>query len=237
MNKLLIIIASISCLVANEKLVISVVVPCDYKHFQYVGSLLTHYSKQTLLPDEVVISLSRSAELSEETIKKVENYSWPFRLLVIKNPKRKPSGANRNIAGVHASGELLIYQDADDIPHPQRVEIIKYFYEKYHFDHLIHSYQFSGNSFSLYQSPGQIFPYGHSAGRIMITAPIHAFPLHFGNCAIQKRVLDKIKWGLEYGEDWLFAQEVYRQFNNCIILQASLITYCSELTVYKTGWQ
>ena len=35
-------------------------------------------------------------------------------------------------------GDIFICQDADDFPHPQRVEVVRYFFEKLELDHLQH---------------------------------------------------------------------------------------------------
>src|SRR3990167_5690905 len=63
---------------------------------------------------------------------------------------KQSAGKNRNIACSHAEGDILIAQDADDIPHPQRIEIIKYVFENYATEHLLHSYFVGEKPFSPY---------------------------------------------------------------------------------------
>jgi hypothetical protein len=41
-------------------------------------------------------------------------------------------------------GDIILYQDADDLPHPQRVEIVKQYFETHDIVHLTHSYAFLG---------------------------------------------------------------------------------------------
>lgn len=42
---------------------------------------------------------------------------------------------------ISSEGEILITQDADDIPHPQKIEATEYFFSHYDVDHLIHTWK------------------------------------------------------------------------------------------------
>ena len=61
--------------------------------------------------------------------KKIENMKYPFKVIYIFHKECKYAGDNRNCACEKASGDIFITQDADDIPHPQRIEIIKYMFK------------------------------------------------------------------------------------------------------------
>jgi len=97
---------------------------------------------QTVLPDEVVISLSEIDKLNPALIKKFENKKYPFPVKLIKHRELLWAGPNRNSACEHAIGDIFICQDADDLPHPQRIEIIKYFFENFDVNHLIHCFSY-----------------------------------------------------------------------------------------------
>ena len=50
------IIFSINQLISSET--VSVIIPCHYKHFNYIDNLLRHYENQTILPDEIMVKSS-----------------------------------------------------------------------------------------------------------------------------------------------------------------------------------
>lgn len=102
----------------------SVAIPCYYKHFKYLSSLLTSLSQQTCLPDEVVISLSQVEYLSSEEIDALEAGPWPFHVEMIRRVGVFMEGSNRTMAARHCSSDIILCIDADDVPHPQRIEAV-----------------------------------------------------------------------------------------------------------------
>ena len=54
---------------------ISIIIPCVYKHACYLQNLLEHYKNQTLLPDEIIISLSESDKIDPLIIYEIEETS------------------------------------------------------------------------------------------------------------------------------------------------------------------
>jgi glycosyltransferase involved in cell wall biosynthesis len=102
----------------------SVAIPCYYKHFKYLPSLLTSLTQQTCLPDEVVISLSQVEQLTNEEIDLLEVGPWPFQVKIIRRVGVFMEGSNRTTAAKHCSSDVVLCVDADDIPHPQRVEAV-----------------------------------------------------------------------------------------------------------------
>ncbi len=114
------------------------IIPCVAKHFPYIFTLLQHFQEQTSPPEEIVISVSEIGQISEDELLRVEEYPWKFEVKFLKHSGKKSAGQNRNLACEIATGDLIICQDADDIPHPQRVEIVKYIFENYYVDHLLH---------------------------------------------------------------------------------------------------
>jgi glycosyltransferase involved in cell wall biosynthesis len=177
-----------------------------------------------------------------QDLEDIEKAIWPFNLKIIKTPLKKHAGENRNIACEESSGDLIICLDADDVSHPQRVEIIKYYFDHYDFDILLHSYTYVGkeeykNKFISMQESyiNQVF----SLDNIM-----HKFALnfheawnnkslfdkgcciHFGNCAINRRVFNEIKWSnIRRGQDVAFFRTVCGKFQKKLIITAPLLLY------------
>lgn len=112
-----------------EALTSGVAVPCYYKHFKYLHGLLKSLEQQTRLPDEVVISLSQIENLTQDEMDALEFYPWPFSVKIIRREGIFMEGSNRTTAARNISSDVVICIDADDIPHPQRVEAIMQLFE------------------------------------------------------------------------------------------------------------
>jgi glycosyltransferase involved in cell wall biosynthesis len=102
----------------------SVAIPCYYKHFTYLPDLLKSLTQQTCLPDEVVISLSQVEHLTDEEMDQLEAGPWPFPVKIIRRVGVFMEGSNRTMAAQQCSSDIVLCVDADDIPHPQRIEAV-----------------------------------------------------------------------------------------------------------------
>lgn len=236
MKKLLI----ISCIflyspLIGSRLKTSIIIPCHYRHAIHLDELLKLYERQTVLPDEVVISLSESDKVSSEIIDNLNNGPWSFPVKLICSTKKQYAGTNRNIACDHATGDIFIAQDADDIPHPQRVEIIKYIFEKHSIDHLMHSWilgkSHQNNDFARFDD----FIYSNmDLVPLIYTKSFQESWLHHttnGNIAISKEVFTKIRWsGRRTGQDVEFNTKVYQNFKKTVIVKVPLLIYRNYLS-------
>lgn len=105
---------------------ISVIIPCHPDHFVHLAPLLATYEKQTSLPDEIVISLSECEKVPQMAQATLMAPYHSFAVKLVKSKEKQMPGKNRNCACQAATGNLIVCQDADDLPHPQRIEIIRY---------------------------------------------------------------------------------------------------------------
>lgn len=117
---------------------IAVIIPCYHGHFQFLENLLVQYTKQTQLPDQIVISISESNKIPETEISKLESLIWPFQVKILTTDAQQFAGQNRNKALIKADCDIIVCQDADDLPHPQRIEIIKYAFDNFDIQCLMH---------------------------------------------------------------------------------------------------
>lgn len=200
----------------------SVIVPCVARHFFWLAGLLESYQNQTVVPDEVVISLSEVENLKSIEISKLENGLWNFKLKILRHNGTIIDGENRTIAMDNSSGEILIFSDADDIPHPQRVEIAKYIFENYEVDHILHCW-------SLYRKDIQKLD--------IASLPILKFAefrdisvsyLTTGSPCFLRKVGNAIKWHAI--QDVAHANTVYSLFKNNIVIPIPLILYRNNLS-------
>lgn len=208
---------------------ISYIIPCHYRHFSFLEDLLTTLADQTVLPDEVIVSVSECDNIENLEFEKIENFTWPFKLLIIKNQKKLYAGLNRNIAVENSSSSLIICHDMDDLIHPQKTEIIKYLFENYIIDHLLHRFYWK------YHSDTKIDSFLKRIDLDQIEASYShnhqdLKEVHNGHCCFMKYVFDKIKWtGLASGQDVAFNRTVYLQFNNTVYLNLPLTFWRFDL--------
>jgi hypothetical protein len=210
----------------------SVIIPCYSKHFLMITDLLEQLENQTVLPDEVVICLTKHqvADIPKSAFERVESRRWPFGLKIVYADKGYP-GAARNEACGNSSGDLLICQDADDIPHPQRIEIVKHLFENFEIDLLVHRWippKSTFSSYTLEESESRLSSYS------MIDEFDEGAYIHHGNACLLRAVYDKIQWSISpTGEDHRFVRTAFRYFSGGIfLLDESLIIYRTELSSY-----
>ncbi len=209
---------------------VSIPIPCHYSHFIYLDTLLTAFTTQTVLPDEVVISLSEFQKVDPRALAELEGKQWPFSLVIVKHTKAYPPGRNRNEACARATGDLFICQDADDLPHPQRVEIIKYLFEHYKIEHLLHQWQSSGTVFNQYDAE-TLAPLCASV-RVYDRIPIQ--DIHNGSVSMVRAVFEKVHWMAtkEIDEDVRFNRTAYALSTYKAVVPASLLIYRPELSTF-----
>ena len=215
----------------------SVIVPCAGQHFEFLEPLLQSYRAQTLPPDEVVISLSSIEHLDPAKIDALEQAPWPFALKICRSRNKQSAGLNRNIAVSNSTGELILCQDADDLPHPQRVEIAKYIFENYNVEHLIHQYVPENGAFMPY-NPSTVSVYSFPKFDD-IEHPIFQERLHKGNVCLLRRVTTLVKWDdvkhLGCDHDIQFDRDVYQKFKNTAVIPCDLIMYRVRLSAFRSN--
>lgn len=97
---------------------IGVAIPCYIGHLENLRVLLSSISKQTRLPDNVVVSCSSITELPNFPV-------YNFDLTIICVQSVKSPAQNRNIAIKLLDVDIITFFDADDLMHPQRLEFIE----------------------------------------------------------------------------------------------------------------
>lgn len=229
----LIVVSSIDALLVRPKLLdlnVSVIVPCHYKHFPLLEELLINFSHQTVHPLEIVVSLSECELVEQEKIDALENTNWPFAIKILRNPEKLYGGQNRNRASQVSVGDILIYQDADDVPHPQRVEIVKALFDRYELDHLYHAWIHPTQSFASYTYD----QYVNLCADCKRISDLGHKPT-YGNVSVTREVFNAVKWP-EYsqkGEDADFNSQVYAKFQHTAYADVALLMYRYQYSVYS----
>ena len=113
----------------NKKETISVVIP-HYNHQLHITKTIDSILKQTVQPDEIIIvdDMSDNIELTKKTF---EQFSGNNKIKVINSDKKLYAAGARNLGASISTSDIIQFFDADDIMHPQRLEIIKQTFNMY----------------------------------------------------------------------------------------------------------
>lgn len=218
----------------NEKK-ITVVIPCHYKHFGYIESLLKLYDSQTLIPEEIILIICEIEKLQNKTvkIKELKKNVFKFSLVVVEIIGRSAAGNNRYIGTKMAKNGIVVFQDADDIPHVQRLEIFKYFFDKYPtLVHIVHRWtkkddmkkytDFSSINYKLLNFD-------------IFLNPIKRIPEHLanGNVAIKKNIYNNVNWYKDKfrAQDIYLNSSIYNRYKQSLMIREPIYFYRKNLSV------
>ena len=119
---------------------IGVAIPCFDKHLSYLFLLLDSIEAQTLMPDKVCVSCS-----STEIFPPSRKYSFPLEIVL--TSEKRNAAQNRNIAMDRLRDmDYISFMDADDIMHPQRIEVLRNVFEEQNCQMILHNYQHGKNT-------------------------------------------------------------------------------------------
>jgi glycosyltransferase involved in cell wall biosynthesis len=110
---------------------ISVLIPCIEKHIQFLGRCIKSIREQTLLPSEVVISISNITEKNDSypntriaVEKLIGKYRDKLDIIIYYTSDIKYAGQNRNICVGLSTGDIISFIDADDVMYSNRLNIL-----------------------------------------------------------------------------------------------------------------
>jgi glycosyltransferase involved in cell wall biosynthesis len=117
---------------------IGIAIPCYNGHVELLFKLLNSIQNQTILPNKVVVSCSSTRE-EEFDFEKISLYT--FSLQIITSEDKKCAAENRNIDASNLTDmDYLTFIDADDIMHPQRIELLLKAFQEHDSDIILHNY-------------------------------------------------------------------------------------------------
>lgn len=218
----------------NCNLKISIIIPCHYKHFRHIGKLLDAYEKQTLLQSEIIIILCEYEKLNRNEIMRIEKRKCSYVIKIIKLIEKSPAGRNRYIGAKEAIGDIIIFQDADDLPHIQRNEIInKCFINNPKIVHVLHGFSryMTNKMYDINNIPSVTLHYNIFFNH----KEMSKYNITNGNIAIRKNIVDIINWDTKRyrGQDVALNKNIYAMFKMYLIIKLPLYVYRENLT---TRW-
>lgn len=222
-------------ILTNQDNTISVVIPCHYKHISYIKSLLEHYDNQTILPLEIIIVVSEAFKIQNNKLDELQKTNHKYNLKIIKKYNRSAAGNNRYIGTENSQGDIIIFQDADDIPHKQRLEIIKYFFNKYpDIVHICHQFTKKEDYLNKVFNISNINHNKLTSDNIFLN-PYIRIPSKVtnGNVAIRKKIYKSLNW-YRYkfrAQDVLFNSYTYNKYNKTLFIECPIYFYRIKLSV------
>jgi hypothetical protein len=216
----------------------TIAIPCAWHHVRYLDAALSKIAAGTELSDEVVIVISpveahKDLRLIHTLWHKFREY---FHLIIEFCEHPMDAARARHALTGNLTGDVIIYHDADDTQHPQRVEIVKRFFDEYDIVHLCHSYKMfnEGQAGRIAYDDIKVTLSDHLYKNYFVTGPKpNAFGspfmrTHAGGLCIRREVLQKVSWhnmktGL--GEDAEYCLKVLEVFNKTILVDAPLLNY------------
>lgn len=202
---------------------ISVVVPCATKHVPRLPEIMAALRSQTRAANEVVVVISGygSSDLSGQV-------AGLSPAVVVTSPERLSAGAARNRGTEVARGDIVIYQDADDLPHPQRLEIVAALFEGYAIDHLAHLFS--------WESDTRTFTLADAVARCAHNSDFNecVHRVTNGNVAIARSLFEHVRWPEHFrmGEDQEFNYAVYAHTKRTAVLEIPLLTYRRQFSTF-----
>ena len=118
---------------------LGVCIPCHVSHIKYLPKCLESIENQTHQPEVVSISISETDQPPELPI-----YSFEVKITISQD--HQCEGKNRNIAASLITSDIITFFDADDIMHPQRLEIIYKAFNEQNIDGFIHANKLCASS-------------------------------------------------------------------------------------------
>jgi glycosyltransferase involved in cell wall biosynthesis len=101
---------------------VSVIIPC-YNCSETIEKAVDSIAKQTLIPKEVILVNDNSPDQTIEILQNLQNIYGKEWIKIIDLKKNVGPGQARNIGWESADQNYLAFLDADDIWHPQKLEI------------------------------------------------------------------------------------------------------------------
>lgn len=223
---------------------VSVIIPCHPPHLTSLGIMLDSLVAQTYLPDEVVVAMS---EISGGEARRLEASfsSYPFLVRVLDTAKKQFPGQNRNRGAAAAAHEILVFCDADDECHKQKIEITRHIFSQYNPKLFLHGFKRDkpvNESYDLSNIPlvftekllGYTFgnPLKREGSNFIFTdRPAvdkwieGSHPAH-GYAAVRREVFERVKYAdIPIAEDVKFCLDVLWKFRSAIYADVKLFNY------------
>jgi len=194
---------------------VGVAICCYHGHISALSALFRSIEAQTRRPDQVVVSCSST---SPENIP-YDMGSYSFSLQIVTCREKKNAAQNRNTAASYLHTDIVTFFDADDLMHPQRIDVIYHGFSTYDALFMVHSFQKSPvfasyPTYPFYVNYLAVCPYGS----VMVAGHPHDRPIANGHCSVMRWVLRNVMYSEsaedQGREDTVFSAQMIQRYPN-----------------------
>lgn len=108
----------------NNDITYTIGIPCIPDDIINLDNLIININNQTKLPTDIIIGLSETNDIDAIKLELELNKISKVPVYISNVSNKAYSGINRNRIAYESSNDYIIYIDADDLMHPQRIEIV-----------------------------------------------------------------------------------------------------------------
>ena len=195
----------------QERITISVCVPCVPIHIERLPELVNSVRRQERPPDEFILALS---ETTDEEARRLEEElsNDDFNVIVTPKETQAYAGENRNRAAKKSTSTLVSFIDSDDLMHPLRLLIIEKVYRRFHPRSIVHFFAPENETPDIELDLTKVDNASvlHMANEDKETPHLRQFPyLHHGHITTERTLFDEIQQSEEMrvGEDSKFVEK------------------------------
>ncbi|MFK5985948.1 MAG: glycosyltransferase family A protein [Pseudomonadota bacterium] len=223
---------------------ISIVIPCYPPDIEslFINSI-SSLEHSTIFPYEVIIALSETDESQAQELEQRIKKTTRLNISILATTEKQYAGENRNRGALAAKSDTIMFFDADDEAHPQKIEITKIIFDLYKPKMMTHHFLWASRKFEQYDTnclniikPETIYEYtlGKKSDSQWIFSDRYATDKwggnevhpHHGHVAIDKSVILQVQYSADpRGQDAKFCVDVLKTFKNTIDIKANLVNY------------
>ncbi len=208
---------------------VSVIIPVYPPHYQYLSRCIKNIMTSTVLPNEIIVCASEITNENEQKLLNDLIHLCNSVTLIISGTKDQAySGVNRNRGAHAASNDILMFIDADDYTHPQKIEIVSKCFKRYpNIKLLLHNCSLQEDSLNIIHDVDNIpvFKYiGDFNKKSIVNNGMKT--IHRGHATVHKSIFENISYkDVRHREDNIFTKKVHLIFNESFFLPLSLMVY------------
>jgi GT2 family glycosyltransferase len=210
---------------------IAVCIPCAYLHVIYLENCLNNINLQTLLPEQVVISISgvpdEHIEDTSTLMKFLKEKYTGFTLVYSITNGINYAGENRNIAVSLSNTDIICFLDADDLMRKDKLNIMqKIFSNNSHISGVIHKFYEN-------VTPDEIHVRDYDIEKNKPYIFLEE-QLHFGHVSFRRLIFEKFSYSKKKrGQDVEFIHNfIQEHLDNMVIYDDKLTYYMSNRSTY-----
>ena len=223
------------------------IIPCLFSHFKNIKITLDSFNHIDLV-NNIIIVLNNIQNNNINTDSLLE-YKSKLKIIEIKD-KMLP-GIARQEGIKHSTSEFIVFHDADDKAHHDKLLILKYCFDNYNCDHILHfiqptqfnfiPYQLNDNDIKIIDTK-TILDFYHTTKNVNFGDIINK-RISQGLSAVRKNKIIDIQWlNIKSGEDKDFNLKSLLKGNKLIMVDCFLSSYDRYKTrimkkYHPTSWK